>query len=49
VNIDGVTVVRTYKWGEGQVWLIPAHPEDTPTLCDKASILGRVVTVIRKV
>jgi repressor LexA len=49
VNIDGVTVVRTYKWGDGQVWLIPAHPEDTPTLCDKASILGRVVTVIRKV
>jgi len=49
VDIDGVATVRTYKPSDGHVWLIPAHPEDKPTLCDKAAILGRVVTVLRRV
>ena len=45
---DEVTV-RTFKQRDGHVWLMPHHPAHTPILGDKASILGRVVAVLRKV
>ena len=48
-DIDGVATVRTLRQSDGHVWLIPHHPAYTPVLGDKASILGRVVTVMRKV
>jgi repressor LexA len=48
-DIDGVATVRTLKQSDGRVWLIPGHPAYAPILGDKASILGRVVTVLRKV
>ena len=48
-DIDGVATVRTLKQSDGHVWLISHHPAYTPILGDKASILGRVVTVLRKV
>ena len=48
-DIDGVATVKTLKESDGHVWLISHHPAYTPILGDKASILGRVVTVLRKV
>jgi repressor LexA len=48
-DIDGVATVKTLKENDGHVWLISHHPAYTPILGDKASILGRVVTVLRKV
>lgn len=48
-EIDGVATVKTLKESDGHVWLISHHPAYTPILGDKASILGRVVTVLRKV
>ena len=48
-DIDGVATVKTLKESDGHLWLISHHPAYTPILGDKASILGRVVTVLRKV
>ena len=48
-DIDGVAAVRTYKQGDGDIWLISHHPAYTPIRADKASILGRVVTILRTV
>ena len=48
-DIDGVAMVRTYKQSDGHIWLIPYHPAYTPIRADKASILGRVVTILRTV
>lgn len=45
--IDGETTVKTFKRSGDQVWLMPNNPDYTPILGDKASILGRVVTVLR--
>ena len=47
-DIDGVPTVRTLKRTEGHVWLLPHHPSYPPTAGDKVSILGRVVSVLRK-
>ncbi len=46
-DIDGVPTVRTLKRTEGHTWLLPQHPAYLPTAGDKASILGRVVSVLR--
>jgi repressor LexA len=47
--IDGDTTVKTLKRFDGHVWLIPHNPDYTPILGDEASILGLVVTVLRRV
>ena len=47
--IDGETTVKTFKHSGDQVWLMPHNPAYTPIPGDKASILGRVVTVLRRV
>ncbi len=44
---DGETTVKTFKRSGDQVWLMPHNPADTLIPGDKASILGRVVTVLR--
>jgi len=49
VSIDGAPTVRTYKQSDGHVWLLPHHPAYTPVPGDKTSILGRVVTILRRV
>lgn len=41
--------VKTLKRSDGHVWLIPHNPAYTPILGDGASILGRVVAVLRRV
>ena len=48
-DIGGETTVRTFKQSGGHVWLVPHHPAHTPIPGDKASILGRIVAVLRKV
>ena len=41
--------VKTLKRKDGHVWLIPANPNYEPINGDHAKILGRVVTVMRKI
>jgi repressor LexA len=47
--LDGGATVKTFKRSDGHVWLIPHNPAYTPILGDEATILGRVVTVLRRV
>ena len=47
--IDGEATVKTYKRRDGHVWLLPHNPAYEPIPGDDAVILGRVVTVLRKV
>jgi len=41
--------VKTLKRKDGHVWLMPANPNYEPINGDHAKILGRVVTVMRKI
>jgi repressor LexA len=47
--IDGEATVKTFKRTGGQVWLMPHNPGFDPIPGNDAAILGKVVTVIRKV
>jgi repressor LexA len=47
--IDGETTVKTFKQSDGHTWLIPHNPAYAPILGDEATILGRVVAVVRSV
>ena len=47
--IDGEATVKTYKRRDGHVWLLPHNPAYAPIPGDQAVVLGRVVTVLRKV
>jgi repressor LexA len=47
--IDGEATVTTFKKRDGHVWLLPHNPNYAPIAGDDATILGRVVTVLRKV
>src|SRR5581483_7567328 len=47
--IDGEATVKTFKRTGGQVWLMPHNPAFDPIPGNDAAILGRVVTVIRKI
>jgi len=47
--LDGEATVKTLKRSDGHVWLIPHNPAYAPILGDEASILGRVVAVLRRV
>ena len=47
--IDGEATVKTFKRTAGQVWLMPHNPTFDPIPGNEAAILGKVVTVIRKV
>jgi repressor LexA len=47
--LDGEATVKTFKQSDGHVWLIPHNPAYTPILGDEASILGRVVAVLRRI
>jgi repressor LexA len=47
--IDGEATVKTYKRRDGHVWLLPHNPAFEPIPGDDATILGRVVTVLRRV
>jgi len=47
--IDGEATVKTFKRTRGQVWLMPHNPAFDPIPGNEAAILGKVVTVIRKI
>ena len=47
--LDGEATVKTFKRSDGHVWLMPHNPAYTPILGDEATILGRVVAVLRRV
>lgn len=47
--IDGEATVKTYRRRNGHVWLEPHNSAYQPILGDEATILGRVVTVLRRV
>jgi repressor LexA len=40
--------VKTFKRRDGHVWLMPHNPAYAPILGDQARVLGKVVTVLRK-
>ena len=46
--IEGEATVKTFKRRDGHVWLLPRNPAYEPILGDEASILGKVVAVLRR-
>jgi repressor LexA len=46
--LGGEVTVRTYRRSGGRAWLMPHNPAFAPILSDEASILGRVVAVLRR-
>jgi repressor LexA len=47
--VDGEATIKTYKQSGEQIWLIPHNPEYKPLPGNDATILGKVVTVLRRV
>ena len=47
--IEGEATVKTLKRSGGAVWLMPHNPIYAPIPGDEASILGRVVALLRRV
>jgi repressor LexA len=46
--IDGEATVKTFQRRDGHAWLLPHNPAYSPIPADEATILGRVVSVLRK-
>ncbi len=47
--IDGEATVKTYRRrADGHVWLLPHNPSYEPIPGDEATVLGRVVSVLRR-
>jgi repressor LexA len=46
--IDGEATVKTLKRRDGHIWLLPANPAYEPIPGDDATVLGRVVAVLRR-
>ncbi len=46
--LDGEATVKTFRRRDGHVWLLPHNAAYAPIDGDAATILGRVVTVLRK-
>ena len=47
--IDDEATVKTFKQRDGHVWLMPHNPAYEPILGDNAVIMGKVVSVLRKI
>jgi repressor LexA len=47
--IGGEATIKTYKRSGDHVWLMPHNPDYNPILGDDATILGKVVTVLRRI
>ena len=48
-SADREATVKTFKKADGHVWLIPHNPAYTPIMADDAVIIGKVVTVLRRI
>lgn len=46
--IDGEATVKTLRRTDSRVWLMPQNPVYDPIPAEKATILGKVVTVLRR-
>lgn len=46
--IDGEATVKTFKRTEDHIWLVPHNQAYEPILGDNATILGKVVAVLRR-
>jgi repressor LexA len=46
--IDGEATVKTYRQRDDHVWLLPHNPAYEPIPGDDATVLGRVVAVLRR-
>jgi repressor LexA len=46
--IDGEATIKTYKLRDGHVWLLPQNDAYEPIPGDEATILGKVVAVLRR-
>jgi repressor LexA len=47
-SADQEATVKTFKRVDGHIWLIPHNPAFTPLLADRAEIIGKVVSVLRR-
>jgi repressor LexA len=47
--LDGEATVKTYRNRDGHVWLLPHNPAFDPIPGDDATIMGRVVAVLRRI
>lgn len=47
--LDDEATVKTFKRRDGHVWLMPHNPAYEPILGDNAQILGKVVSVLRRI
>ena len=45
--LDGEATVKTFRRRDGHIWLLPHNPSYSPIDGDEATILGRVVSVLR--
>jgi repressor LexA len=45
---EGEATVKTLKTADGHVWLMPQNPLYAPIPGDKAKIIGKVVSVLRR-
>jgi repressor LexA len=46
--IDGEATVKTFKRRDGHIWLLPSNAAYQPIPGDEATVLGRVVAVLRR-
>ncbi|MSO27458.1 MAG: transcriptional repressor LexA [Candidatus Nanopelagicales bacterium] len=46
--LNDEATVKTFKRRDGHVWLMPHNPAYAPILGDEASIMGKVVSVLRR-
>lgn len=46
--LDDEATVKTFRRRDGHVWLLPHNPDYDPILGDDARILGKVVSVLRR-
>ena len=47
--IDGEATVKTFKRADDHIWLMPHNPDYTPIPGDDATVLGKIVAVLRRV
>jgi repressor LexA len=48
-SVEGEATIKTLKRSDGHAWLIPHNPAYAPILGDEATIVGKVVAVLRRV
>ena len=48
-SADGEATIKTFKKRDGHVWLMPHNPLFEPILGDNATIIGKVVAVLRRI